>query len=75
MSKVEKTIQMIRTNSSGKGRPRKITKLICIFLERPREPKRITIEMRVRLDDILKAKGIKNDRILIEGENYTRLWV
>lgn len=62
-------------NPLGRGRPYMITRLVQISEQRKEPPKRLTIDMRLRLDDRLTAAGISSDNVLAENARTTRLWV
>jgi hypothetical protein len=62
-------------NREGRGHPYSIPRLVKIAERRRFVPRRITIDMRLRLDERLGAAGIRNDKVLDENGRFTRLWV
>ncbi len=69
-------IAHVRTkNPNGRGRPyNSIHHLVKVFEGKDVLPKRLTVDMRLRLYDALDAVGIHNDRVLSENARYTQLW-
>jgi hypothetical protein len=61
-------------NPNGRGRPYSISRLVTTLGIRPRPPRRITIDMRLELSDLLDSHGLAYDKILDEKSRNSRVY-
>lgn len=57
----ETILAKIERNPTGRGRPYRLDKLVRDVLELPKIPRRVTINLRLRVDEVLSLAGVESN--------------